>query len=150
MPLLSMPRILRGGVQKVETQKYLPLSEQFQMLMSQIKNKDVGFNKIAIPTSEGFELIPTDQVIRCESDDNYTHLYLKNKTKIVACRTLKEIEEQVVNFTSFMRVHHSYLVNMNEVSKYVRGDGGYLVMSDGAIVNVSRSRKEMLLRKLHQ
>ena len=144
------PKELIAAVQKVETQKYLPLSEQFQMLMSQIKNKDIGFNKIAIPTSEGFELIPTDQVIRCESDDNYTHLYLKNKTKIVACRTLKEIEEQVVNFTSFMRVHHSYLVNMNEVSKYVRGDGGYLVMSDGAIVNVSRSRKEMLLRKLHQ
>lgn len=75
---------------------------------------------------------------------------MKNKIKIVACRTLKEIEDQVLNFTSFMRVHHSYLVNMNEVSKYIRRDGGYLVMSDGAIVNVSRSRKEMLLKKLHQ
>lgn len=142
------PKELIAAVQKVQTQKYLPVSEQFDMLMSQIKNKDGGFNKIAIPTSEGFELIPADQVVRCESDDNYTHLYLKNKTKIIACRTLKEIEEQLNNFSSFIRVHHSYMVNLNEVNKYVRGEGGYLIMNDGTTVTVSRSRKEMLLKKL--
>ena len=104
------------------------------------------FNKIAIPTSEGFELIPTDQVIRCEAEDNYTHLYLKNKTKIIACRTLKEMEEQIQDFPIFLRVHNSYMVNLNEVVKYIRGEGGYLVMSDGSSVNVSRSRKEALLK----
>ena len=85
-------------------------------------------------------------MIRCEADDNYTHLFLKNKTKIIACRTLKEMEEQLDGFPSFIRVHHSYLVNLNEVTKYVRGEGGYLVMSDGSTVNVSRSRKEALLK----
>jgi len=140
------PKELIAAVRKVQTQKHLPVPEQFQMLMSQIKQKDNGFNKIAIPTSEGFELIPSEQVIRCEADDNYTYLYLKNKTKIVACRTLKEMEEQLQDFSSFIRVHHSYLVNLNEVTKYVRGEGGYLVMSDGSTVNVSRSRKEALLK----
>jgi len=140
------PKELIAAVRKVQTQKHLPVPEQFQMLMNQIKHKEVGFSKIAIPTSEGFELIPADQVIRCEADDNYTYLHMKNKTKIVACRTLKEMEEQLQDYASFIRVHHSYVVNLNEVNKYIRGEGGYLVMSDGSTVNVSRSRKEALLK----
>ena len=67
----------------MQTQKQLPVSEQFQMLMSQVKHKDGGFNKIAISTLEGFELIPADQLMRCEADDNYTYLYLKIKQKLL-------------------------------------------------------------------
>ena len=122
------------------------MPEQFQILMNQMKYKDGGINKIAIPTSEGFELIAAEQLIRCEASDNYTHVFLKNNTKVVACRTLKEMEEQLQNFPSFLRVHHSYLVNLNEVTKFVRGEGGYLIMSDGSTVNVSRGRKEALLK----
>ena len=101
----------------------------------------------AIPLSEGFELILAADVIRFQADDNYTDLFLKNGTKIVACRTLKEMEEQLQDFSFFVRVHHSYIVNLNEVSKYIRGEGGYLVMSDGSTVTVSKSRKERLLKK---
>jgi two-component system LytT family response regulator len=140
------PKELIAAVHKVETQKHLPSAEQFQMLMDQVKNKESGLRKIAIPTAEGFELISADELIRCEADDNYTHLFLKNKTKIIACRTLKEMEEHLESFSSFIRVHHSYLVNLNEVTKYVRGEGGYLVMNDGSTVNVSRSRKEALMK----
>ena len=140
------PKELIVSVHKVQTQKQLPAAEQFQMLLSQVQQKETGFKKIAVPTSEGFELIPAEQVVRCEADDNYTYLYLKSKNKIVACRTLKEMEEQLQDFNFFVRVHHSYLVNLNEVTKYVRGEGGYLVMSDGVTVNVSRSRKEALMK----
>ncbi len=140
------PKELIAAVRKVQTQKILPAPVQFQILTSQVKNKDGGFNKIAIPTIDGFELIPAEQVVRCEADNNYTHLFLKNKDKIVGCRTLKEMEEQLSDFKYFIRVHNSYLVNLNEVTKYVRGEGGYLVMTDGSIVNVSRSRKEALLK----
>ena len=140
------PKELIVAVHKVETQKHTPTTEQFQMLMDQIQHKETGFTKIAVPTSEGFELIPANEVVSCEADDNYTHLYLKNKKKITACRTLKEMEEQLQDFPSFIRVHHSYLVNLNEVTKYVRGEGGYLVMSDNSTVNVSRSRKDALLK----
>lgn len=140
------PKELVIAVHKIQTQKYVPSSEQLQMLMSKIKHKEGGFHKIAVPTSEGFELIPADQVIYCEADDNYTYLFLKNKSKTIACRTLKEMEEQLQDFNFFIRVHHSYLVNLNEVTKYVRGEGGYLVMSDGSTVNVSRSRKESLMK----
>ena len=65
---------------------------------------------------------------------------------IVSC-TLKDIEELLQDY-SFIRVHRSYLVNLNEIEKYVKGEGGYLVMSDGSNIDVSRSRKEELLKKL--
>lgn len=140
------PKELIVAVQKIQTQKTLPSAEQFEMLLKQVHHKGNGFHKIAIPTVEGFELILADQIIHCEADDNYTHLYLKNKIKITACRTLKEMEEQLHDFSFFVRVHHSYLVNLNEVSKYIRGEGGYLIMTTGVTVNVSRSRKESLMK----
>ena len=140
------PNELVSAVKKVQEQRHLPFAEQFQMLLKQVHGKNSSFNKIAVPTSEGFELIPAEQVVYCEADDNYTHLFLKNKNKIIACRTLKEMEEQLADFNFFVRVHHSYMVNLNEVSKYVRGEGGYLVMSEGTSVNVSRSRKDALMK----
>ncbi|HET7003030.1 MAG TPA: LytTR family DNA-binding domain-containing protein [Puia sp.] len=134
------------AVQKVEKQKMRPSPEQFQMLMNQIQHKDTSFAKIAVPTAEGFELIPTNQLVRCEAFDNYTHLFLTNKKRIIACRSLREMEEQLANFSSFVRVHNSFLINLNEVTKYIRGEGGYLIMSDESTVNVSRSRKDALLK----
>ena len=103
---------------------------------------------MAVPTLEGLELVPAEHILRCEADNTYTHLFLKDKKKITASRTLKEVEEQLKDFSYFVRVHHSWIVNMNEIIKYVRGEGGYLIMSDGTTVNVSQSRKEMLLNKL--
>jgi two-component system, LytTR family, response regulator len=140
------PNELMSAVKKVQELRHLPMAEQFQMLLKQVQGKGNHFNKIAVPTFEGFELIPADQVLYCEANDNYTHLFLKNKTKIIACRTLKEMEEQLQDFPFFVRVHHSYMVNLNEVTRYVRGEGGYLVMSDGSTVNVSRSRKDSLMK----
>jgi len=138
---------LVSAVTKVKERLQLPVAEQFDMLLKKINDKSHHFNKIAVPTSDGFELIPVSELVRCEANDNYTFLFVKNRAKIVACRTLKEIEEQLEAFDFFIRVHHSYLVNLNEVEKYIRGDGGYLIMSDSATVNVSRSRKEILLNR---
>ncbi|MEO7394373.1 MAG: LytTR family DNA-binding domain-containing protein, partial [Chitinophagaceae bacterium] len=78
---------------------------------------------------------------------NYTIVFLKNKQKIVVSRTLKDIEEILEDYP-FFRIHHSYLVNINEINKYVKGEGGYVVMSDGSKVDVSRSKKELLLKRL--
>lgn len=140
------PSELQAAVQKVQEQTQLPAADQYRMLLRQLQDKEHPFSRIAVPTAEGFELIPADEVIHCKADDNYTHLYLKKKAKVIACRTLKEMEEQLQPFPFFLRVHHSYLVNLNEVIKYIRGEGGYLVMSDGSTVAVSRSRKEALLK----
>ena len=136
---------LIAAVHKVQTQKQLPATEQFQILLSKIGNKEDVFPKISVPTSNGYELIPVDQVLFCEAKDNYSYFTLKNKKKITACLMLKEVKEQLKDFPFFVRVHHSYIVNLKEVVKYVRGEGGYVIMSDDSTVNVSRSRKEELL-----
>jgi len=136
------------AVAKVQARKNFAFSEQFQLLLDKIQNKEAVIMKIAIPTHDGFEMISTDQIISCEADDNYTYLNIKNRKKVTASRTLKEVEEQLESFSSFLRVHHSYIVNLNEVAKYIRGEGGYLVMSDNSTINVSRSRKEALLKIL--
>ena len=140
------PKELVTAVHKVQVQKTPPSAEQFRMLIDQVQNRGNQFTRVAVPTPEGFELIPADEIIYCEADDNYTHFFLKNKKKIVACRTLKEMEEQLHDFNYFLRVHHSSIVNLNEVTKYIRGEGGYLVMADGSTVNVSHSRKDALLK----
>ena len=96
---------------------------------------------------EGLQMLFVESIITCSSDSNYTMLNLKNKQKITASRTLKEIEEMLEEY-AFLRVHHSHVINLNEIEKYVKGDGGYVIMSDGSNIDVSRSRKEMLIHKL--
>ncbi|MFA6082870.1 LytR/AlgR family response regulator transcription factor [Mucilaginibacter sp.] len=140
------PKELIAAINKLKRKKELPEAEQFEMLFDRLKPRLNTFKKIAIPTLEGFELIPADQIILCEADDNYTHILLKDKRKILASRTLKAVEEQLQDFSYFVRVHHSFIVSINEVNRYVRGEGGYLIMSDGSTVNVSRSRKDALLK----
>ncbi|HEV8084709.1 MAG TPA: LytTR family DNA-binding domain-containing protein [Chitinophagaceae bacterium] len=143
------PKELVCAVKKIEEKQHFPIAGQFEILLNEIRHKDHDFNKLAVPTLEGFELIPTDQLMRCNANDNYTCFYMKDKNKIIACRTLKQIEEQLRDFKFFIRVHHSHIVNLNEVIKYIRGEGGYLVLSDGTSINVSKSRKDNLLNTLY-
>lgn len=140
---------LEAAVKKVQQRKQLPFPEQFEILLGKISESHQTLKKLAIPTADGYQLIGVDFLLRCEANDNYTHIFLKDRRKLIASRTLKEIEEQLEDFANFIRVHNSHVVNINEVEKYVRGDGGYLLLSDGSTVTVSRTRKESLLRKLN-
>jgi two-component system, LytTR family, response regulator len=139
------PDELIEAIKKVEERKR-PFTEQFQMLMNHFHQKKDQFKKIALPTSGGFELIPAEDVIRCEARDNYTYFYLKNNRMILASRTLKDVEEQLSTYNNFVRVHHSSLINLNEIVKYTKGEGGSLTMSDGSVVNVSRRKKDELMK----
>jgi two-component system LytT family response regulator len=138
---------LQKAVQKVIQRSQRPISQQLEILMQKIHQPSTPINKIAMPTMEGLQLIPVESIISCESDSNYTILQLKNNKKLIVSRTLKEIEE-LLDEHSFIRVHRCYLANLNEVDKYVKGEGGYLVMSNGATIDVSRNKKEALMNRL--
>lgn len=138
---------LQRSVQKVVRQMQIPIPYQLEILMEKIKQPTKPTARIAMSTMEGLQMISVDNIIRCESDDNYTILFLKDKKKIVVSSTLKDIEELLEEY-SFSRVHRSHLVNLNEIEKYLRGEGGYLIMSDGSSIDVSRTKKESLLKKL--
>lgn len=100
--------------------------------------------KITIPQLDGFEIINTSDILYCKADDNYTEIYLNTSKKKIVSKTLKYFEEALTS-SGFARVHKSYLVNVNEVVKYVKGKGGSVVLSNGKQVMVSASRKSELL-----
>lgn len=138
---------LQKAIKKIIQRSQKPIAQQLEILMQKIHQPTTPINKIAMPTMEGLQMIPVDSIISCESDSNYTILHLKGNKKIIVSRTLKEIEE-LLEEHSFARVHRCYLANLNEVEKYVKGEGGYLVMSDGSNIDVARNKKEVLLKKL--
>ncbi len=124
-----------------------PLPQQLEILLQKLNRPPNQVKQIPLPTMEGLQLIPLDSIISCASSSNYTIISLKENQKLIVSRTLKEIEEMLEDY-AFLRVHHSFLVNLNEIRKYIRGEGGVLIMSDGSSVDVSRSKKEQLLKKL--
>jgi two-component system LytT family response regulator len=138
---------LQKAIQKVIHRSQKPLAQQLEILMQRIHQPATAINKIAMPTMEGLQMISLDSIISCESDSNYTILQLKGNKKLIVSRTLKEIEE-LLEEHSFIRVHRCYLANLNEVEKYVKGEGGYLVMSNGTTIDVSKNRKDVLMQKL--
>lgn len=138
---------LQAAVRKAHDRLHKPLPQQLQILLQKIHQPTLQVNQIALPTMEGLQLVPLESIISCASSSNYTIITLKDQPKITVSRTLKEVEEMLEDY-KFMRVHHSYLVNLNEIRKYIKGEGGALVMSNGTSIDVSRSRKELLLRTL--
>ena len=138
---------LQSAVKKAMQELGKPMPQQLEVLMQKFNKTGNGGQKIALPTMEGLQLIAIGSIISCASDRNYTTIYLKEKKKMLISRPLKEMEELLEDH-SFLRVHHSYLVNLKEIDKYIRGEGGYLIMSDGSVVDISRSKKELLVSKL--
>lgn len=104
-------------------------------------------NRLAVPTFEGFVFLDIDQIIRCEADDSYTTFHLANQSKQIVCKQLTEYEELLAAF-GFHRIHKSHLINIQYVQKYVKGRGGYVVMSDGVSLDVSARKKMEFLEHI--
>src|SRR5450432_3605976 len=138
---------LTQAVAKVSKRLQSPSDLQLELLLQKFSTSRSPIKKIALPTMEGLQMVEIDSIISCSSDSNYTNFFLRNNKKLTASRTMKDVEELLSDY-SFLRVHNSFMVNLNEIHKYIKGEGGYLVMSDGTNIDVSRSRKEMLLLKL--
>lgn len=136
---------LKKAVAKLQQKSKHNLTAQLDILLQKMGNKQVPLQKIALPTFEGFELVAIDDILHCESDSNYTHIMLRNGKKLLISRTLKEIEELLEGYP-FLRIHNSHVVNLNEIVRFVRGEGGYVIMSDNTTITVSRSRKDGLLK----
>lgn len=138
---------LKTAVQKYSERRAPVSQQQFDILLAKIQHPSSASTRIALPTMEGLQIIPIVNIIFCSSSSNYTILTLKDKQKLTVSKTLKEIEEMLEDHR-FLRIHHSFLVNLDEIKKYFRGEGGTVLMSDGSSVDVSRAKKELLLKKL--
>ena len=127
---------------KEKQNKTLALN-QLHMMHDLLTNTHKLKTKVALPTSDGLEFIEIKNIMRCESESNYTRLYCNDKTRHLICRTLKEVEK-VLQESGFVRVHHSHLINPQYIKKFVRNDGGYIIMDDGEQISVSRTKKDRL------
>ncbi len=138
---------LSQAVEKVES-RLVEKSENLRMKTLLANRQEQTTNpKIALPLSDKIEFIEISSIVRCEGEGNYTHIHLKTGENILTSKTLKEFDELLTDH-NFLRVHQSHLINLNEVKSYVKTDGGYIKMKDGASVSISRQRREMVLEKL--
>lgn len=122
-------------------------AQQFDALFHNLKHFQNDQKKITLPTSNGLNVYPVKEIIRCQAEINYTNFYLTSKNKMLVTKTLKEYEE-LLNDYDFIRVHNSHLINLHHVKNYSRGEGGTVTMSDGTTVDVSRRKKEEFLKRL--
>ena len=115
----------------------------------EISSSSVNYksDKIAFATKESIEYVAAEDIIACKSDSNYTILYLVGGRKKVISRTLKDVEDRLKSHT-FYRSHNSHLVNLSHIKEYIRSDGGYLLVTDGHKLPISRTRKDELLKLL--
>ena len=117
-----------------------------KILVENIHAENKQAQKIVLPLLDGFEIIQVKEIIRCEANDNFTDFILTDNRKIMICRTLKHYETMLEEY-NFVRVHKSHLVNVQHVTKYMKGKGGQLIMSDKSYVDVSPNKKDVLMQR---
>ena len=135
------PDDLKLAVQKAATKKNKMSQEQLDLLLSYMKPEKPKSKRIALTASDHLIFVETEKIVYCESDSNYTIFFLSDGQKVIVSKTLKDVEE-ILDGSDFFRVHASYLINMKNVSKFTRGDGGYVVMSNNQHITVSRKKKD--------
>ncbi|MFK7809698.1 MAG: LytR/AlgR family response regulator transcription factor [Saprospiraceae bacterium] len=121
--------------------------EQRQKLELLLNNMQQSAQKIALPQSDHVEFVKVEDIIRCKGEKNYTWFYLVDGRKLLVSQTLKEYVS-LLEDSHFFRVHQSHLVNLHQVKKYSRRDGGYVVTTDETQIPVARNRKEALQEML--
>ena len=139
------PADLVETIRRIEEKRSAPSKEQIDLLFQNIKQTaKPTAQRIALTTGDGMIFVPTQTILYCEAESNYTNVVLAGGKKIMVSKVLKDIDE-ALSGPDFFRVHNSFLINLNHISKFVRGDGGYVVMEDGASISISRSRRQAFM-----
>jgi two-component system LytT family response regulator len=120
--------------------------QQLQQLLQTMQlNRD--HSRIALPTARGQLFIAVNDIVRLESESNYTRFYLSDKSNVLVSRTMKDYEI-LLSPHNFVRVHNSSIINLLHVKEYYKGKGGTVMMDDGMEIEISVRRKQFLLEKL--
>lgn len=137
----AIEKHLNKGKQKIS-------SMQIDTLLSNVNAERKGkVGKIALASKESIEFVDAHEIVCCEANSNYTNVYMSEGRKRVISKTLKEFED-MLSVHQFFRPHNSFLINLNRVKEFIRGDGGFLVMENKMKIPVSKSRREELMELL--
>jgi two-component system, LytTR family, response regulator len=136
------PDELQATVGRLRQKTASPSKEQMDLLFQSLLHREKQpVDRIALSTGDGLVFAQTKDIAYCRAESNYTHVVMANGQKILVAKTLKEIDE-TLSGKDFFRVHNSFLVNINHISKFVRGDGGYILMPDNTQITISRSKRD--------
>lgn len=137
---------LKTAIEKAaQKRKQSQGNERLELLLENLMTYNKELHRIAIPSMEGLQFVETGHIIYLEANSNYTCFYLINNTKITVAKTLKDFEE-LLPTSIFMRIHHSYIINKNLIKKYIKGEGGQVVMCNDTVLDVARRKKEEFMR----
>lgn len=122
-------------------------NERLELLLQNLMNEKKEQQRIAIPSMDGLQFVSMNDIVYLEAQSNYTVVYLQDAYKLTVSKTLKDFEE-LLPPAVFIRIHHSYMVNKNAVEKYIKGEGGQVVMKNGATLDVARRKKEEFMKAI--
>ena len=142
------PDELQEAVSRIKPGKANKIDQRLDVFTQHYNNPN-AFEKMSISATDGIYFINIKDILRCEAEDNYTHIHLKNGDKITASKTIKAYED-MLSGVNFYRVHKSHLINLNYMKKFVKGDGGYLIMNDGKKIEVSRRRRPAFMEQMRR
>jgi len=144
-----IPDELIEAVKRVEKKKAENIKKKSrEILPENARALDEGSQKIVLSTSEMIHVIDVDDIIRCESDNYYTYFFFVDGRKLLVSKTLKENEE-LLSQHNFIRPHKSHLINIKYIKSYIRHDGGYILMTDGTHIPVSRRKKDKIMEIIY-
>ena len=136
------PADLQETIRRLEEKKSSTSKDQIEMLLQNIRgNTKPAVQRIALTTNDGMIFVSTQDILYCEAESNYTSVVLNGGKKILVSKVLKDIDE-TLSGNDFCRIHNSFLININHIKKYVRGDGGYVIMENDVTISISRSRRQ--------
>jgi two-component system LytT family response regulator len=139
---------LKASVETVRQKRNRPAGNQrIETLLYNLVNERNLNTRLAIPSQEGLQFIELHDIIYLQAESNYTIIHLQSEPKIVVSKTLKDFEE-LLPPAVFLRIHHSYIINKNRITKYIKGEGGQVVMNNGQTLDVARRKKEEFLEAM--
>jgi two-component system LytT family response regulator len=138
---------LKASLAKVRKKIGQGITARLQQLMRNLRETSGENYKLALPTADGLFFVKVSSIVYCEASSNYTEIVTDDGRKHIVSRTLKEYDEMLSEY-NFYRIHNSYLINLNAVKKYVRGEGGSVIMTTGQSLDVSKRKKEGFLARI--
>jgi two-component system LytT family response regulator len=136
---------LQATIQKAEEHSgYNHTRERLEILQQNLTDQ-FHLHKIAIPTMDGLLFFNIEDIVYLQAESNYSTVFFKDHPKLLTTRTLRDFEEILPSHV-FFRPHHSYIINLNYIKRYIKGDGGQIELQNGHFVDVARSKKADFLR----
>lgn len=139
------PHALAAAVNRIKLNENQNYEERLDMVQKSVSTKK--FDKITISAIDGLYFLALDKILRIEADDNYSHIYTTEGQRFTISKTIKYYEDLLAD-GNFFRVHKSHIINLNFMTKFVKGDGGYVVMNDEKEIVVSRRRRPAFMEKM--